>query len=500
MHPLAITAVVALITVTLAIGLNGMQFARSTSDFLTARREPSQLAVAAGISGAFISAASFMGIAALVMTYGIDMLWYSVGFTVGYLVLMILVAAPLRRSGAFTLPDFAELRLSSTALRRICSIFSVVIGWLCVFPQLKAASIALTFLTGSSSVAGPLVVALVAGVTIAAGGYNSIATVQSMQYWLKLAAVALTAFVVWAVWFRAGSPTLGDGTWGEPLSGFGHRANPFYLNLSIVLATGLGVMGLPDIFTRYYSIKDGKQARRTSFIVLVMLSAFYLFPPMIGALGRYFTPHLVGTADMDSLVLALPQAAVPGIWGDLIGALVAAGVFAAILSTTTGVTFSIASTLSQDLLRQKLSGIAGFRLGVLITIGIPFALVFLARDFNLAEMIVMAMAVGASTFAPLLILGIWWRGLSITGAIVGMLVGGITSTAAVLLALFRTLPADWQSYVSSPAAWSVPLAFATTVIVSVLTKDQRPANASVLLGRLHTPDRFGGLAGSELAD
>lgn len=492
MNSFAITAVIALITVTLAIGLNGMQFARSTSDFLTARRAPSQIAVAAGISGAFISAASIMGVASLVMTYGIDMLWYPVGFVVGNLVLLVLVAAPLRRSGAFTLSDFAEMRFSSRSVRRVCSIFTVIIGWLCVLPQLKAASITLTFLTDAPSAAGPLVVALVAVVTIAAGGYNSIATMQSMQYWLKLGAVAVTALVVGAAWLRAGSPTLGEGTWGEPLSGFGQRANPFYMNVAIVLATCLGVMGLPDVFTRYYSIKDGAQARRTSLLVIIMLSAFYLFPPMLGALGRWFTPDLIGTANMDSLVLALPQAALPGVWGELLGALVAAGVFAAILSTTTGITFSIASTLSQDLLRRKMSGIAGFRLGVVITIIVPYSLVFLARNFNPAEMIVMAMAVGASTFAPLLMLGIWWRGLSVTGALAGMLVGGGTSSAAVVLALFKTLPVDWQPYVSAPAAWSVPLAFATTVIVSLLSQDRRPVNASIVLGRLHTPDRFRG--------
>lgn len=490
MNSLAIAAVILLITVVLAIGLNGIQFARSTSDFLTARREPSQLVVAAGISGSFISAASVMGVSALVMTYGIDMLWYPVGFTVGYLVLLILVAAPLRRSGAFTLPDFAETRLSSRAVRRLCSIFTVIIGWLAVFPQLKAASIALTYLTGAPTVAGPLVVAIVAAVTIAAGGYNSIATVQSLQYWLKLAAVALTAIAVWSVWLHSGSPTLGTGSWGEPLSGFGRRSDPFYLNVAVVLATTFGVMGLPDVFTRYYSIKDGKQARRTSFLVLVMLSLFYIFPPMLGALGRHYTPELIGTANMDSVVLALPQAALPGVVGDFFGALVAAGAFAAILSSTTGVTFSIASTLSQDLLRRRLSGVAGFRTGVVITIIIPFALVFLARDFNLAEMIVMSMAVGASTFAPLLILGIWWRGLSTTGALAGVLVGGVSSTIAVLLALFRTWPADVQAYFSAPAAWSVPLAFATTILVSLLTQKQRPANASLVLGRLHTPERF----------
>ena len=492
MDVLGIAAVILLITVTLAIGLNGIRFARSTSDFLTARTEPSPLSVAAGISGSFISAASVMGISALVMTYGIDMLWYPVGFTMGYLILMVLVAAPLRRSGAFTLPDFAETRLSSRPLRRIASIFTVIVGWLCVFPQLKAASIALTYLTGANAIAGPLVVALVSSVTVAAGGYNSLATVQSLQYWLKLAAFGLTALVVWSVWQRAGSPVLTTGSWGEPLSGFGQRVNPLYLNVSLVIATIFGIMGLPDTFTRYYSIKDGTQARRISLIVLIMLSTFYVFPPMLGALGRHFTPDLIVTANMDSMVLALPTAAIPGLVGNVFGALMAAGVFAAILSSTTGITFSIASTLSQDLLRRKLSGVAGFRVGVVLTVLVPFALVSFARNFNLAEMIVMAMAVGAATFAPVLVLGIWWRGLSVPGAITGMLVGGITSTAAVLTALFRSLPADLQPYISSPAAWSVPLSFVVTIVVSLMTQHRRPANASVILGRLHTPERFRG--------
>lgn len=493
MNWIAIVTVMLLITVTLAVGLNGIQFARSTSDFLTARRAPTQLVAAAGISGAFISAASVMGIAALVMTYGIDMLWYPVGFAIGYLALLILVSAPLRRSGAFTIPDFAEVRLSSRMVRRLCSIFTVVIGWLAVLPQLKGASIALTYLTGAPPIAGPLVIALVAAVTIAAGGYNAIATMQSVQYWLKLGAVSVTALVVWAVWLRAGSPTIGGGEWSEPLSGFGNRLNPFYTNVAIVLAAGLGVMGLPDIFTRYYSIQDGTQARRTSFIVLVMLSVFYVFPPMLGALGRHYTPDLIGTANMDSVVLALPQAAMPGLAGDVFGAIVAAGVFAAILSTTTGMTFSLASTLSQDLLRRRLSGIAGFRVGVAITVVIPFVLAFFARNLNLAEIMVMAMAVGASTFAPLLILGIWWRGLSAHGAIAGVLIGGIASTVAVVLALFRDWPANVQPFLSTPAAWTVPLAFLVTIAVSLMTRSQRPPNASLVLGRLHTPDRLHGL-------
>lgn len=490
MNVLAIGAVILLITATLAIGLNGIQFARSTSDFLTARREPRQLSVAAGISGSFISAASVLGIAGLVLSYGIDMLWYPIGFTAGYLAILVLVAAPLRRSGAFTLPDFAELRMSSRTLRRIASVFTVLIGWLCLVPQMKAAAMTITFLTGAPEIAGPLVVALVSGLTIAAGGYNSIAVVQSVQYWLKLGAVAISALVIWWVWIGDGSPSLGDSGWLEPFSGFAARAHPLYFSLAVVLATTFGVMGLPDTFTRYYSIKDGTEARRTSFLVLVMLCGFYVFPPMLGALGRHFTPELVGQSDMDLVALALPQAAMAGPAGAIVGALVAIGVVAAILSSTSGVTFAISSTLTQDLLRRRLRGVAGFRLGVFITIAVPFMIAFAARDYNLADMVVMAMAVGASTFAPMLMLGIWWRGLSVPGAIAGMLTGGITSTGAVMLALFVPVPSGLEPYLAAPATVTVPLAFLVTIGVSAATRDRRPSNASALLGRLHTPERF----------
>ena len=108
-----VPAIVAVTLVTLGIGFYGLRLARTTSDFLVASRAVSPTWNAAAIGGEYLSAASFLGVAGLILKYGVDVLWYPVGFAAGYLALLLFVAAPLRRSGAFTLPDFCELRLGS---------------------------------------------------------------------------------------------------------------------------------------------------------------------------------------------------------------------------------------------------------------------------------------------------------------------------------------------------------------------------------------------------
>src|SRR5688572_31974449 len=102
-----------------------MRVARTTSDFFVASRSVRPMWNASAISGEYLSAASFLGVAGLVLKYGVDMLWYPVGFAAGYLALLLFVAAPLRRSGAFTLPDFCQLRLGSPWLRKLATAFEI---------------------------------------------------------------------------------------------------------------------------------------------------------------------------------------------------------------------------------------------------------------------------------------------------------------------------------------------------------------------------------------
>jgi len=177
----AVTAVVLVGVATLAIGAYGWRFSRTTSDFFVASRSVGPALNASAIGGEYLSAASFLGVAGLVLAFGTDMLWYPVGWTAGYLVLLVLVAAPLRRSGAYTLPDFAELRLESRAARRFSSILVVGIGWLYLMPQFQGAGLTLQTVAGTERWVGGVVVGLVVLVNVFFGGMRSITFVQAFQ-------------------------------------------------------------------------------------------------------------------------------------------------------------------------------------------------------------------------------------------------------------------------------------------------------------------------------
>jgi Na+(H+)/acetate symporter ActP len=145
-----VVAIAVVITATVLIGTFALRLSRTTSDFYVASRSVSPVWNASAIGGEYLSAASFLGVAGLILAYGADMLWFPVGYTAGYLVLLVLVAAPLRRSGAYTLPDFAEARTESRSVRRIASVLVVTSGWLYLLPQLVGAGLTVTRRGGSS--------------------------------------------------------------------------------------------------------------------------------------------------------------------------------------------------------------------------------------------------------------------------------------------------------------------------------------------------------------
>ena len=198
-------AVILVTVATLAIGTWGLRFSRTTSDFFVASRTVRPGLNASAIGGEYLSAASFLGVAGLVLTFGADMLWYPVGWTAGYLVLLVLVAAPLRRSGAYTLPDFAEARLGSRGVRAWCSVLVVGIGWLYLLPQFQGAGLTLQAAIDAPPWVGPLVVAAVVLINVGSGGMRSITFVQAFQYWLKLTALLIPACVLLGVWAGDGN-------------------------------------------------------------------------------------------------------------------------------------------------------------------------------------------------------------------------------------------------------------------------------------------------------
>jgi cation/acetate symporter len=492
-----LVAVIVVTIATLAIGTWGLRFSRTTGDFFVASRTVNPRLNASAIGGEYLSAASFLGIAGLLLVDGAAMLWYPVGWTAGYLVLLVLVAAPLRRSGAYTLPDFAEARLGSGAVRAACSVLVIGVGWLYLLPQFEGAGITLEAAIGAPEWTGPVIVGAVVLVNVMSGGMRSITFVQAFQYWLKLTALLVPAMVLLIVWWGDGRPS-GSGTpanWSVPVA---EGAMGMYTTYSLIIGIFLGTMGLPHVVVRFYTNPDGRGARRTTLAVLALLGLFYLWPPVYAGLGRVYGDALLDSGRSNVLVLELPRLMLSGIGGDLLTALVTAGAFAAFLSTASGLAVAISGVLTQDVTGRLLgprpdgttrSVISEFRVSAVIAVTIPVMASLVVDDIGVAHTVGLAFAVAASTFCPLLVLGIWWRGLTPAGAIAGLVAGGLASGGAAMLHLVGIDPAGWGgALLHFPAAWCVPLAFTVMILVSLATPSSMPLHTRRFLVSLHTPE------------
>jgi Na+(H+)/acetate symporter ActP len=394
------------------------------------------------------------------------------------------------------------------------------------------------------------VAAVVSG-DVALGGMRAITFVQAFQYWLKLTALAVPVVFLLMLWqaqhrppitppsgntftaattvhfdlsadvtvdtptqvivgstpvtlepgphtfaegadvtFPAGatvpavSGAPGGSRWLLPGGGTGG----LFAAYSLIFATFLGTMGLPHVLVRFYTNPDGSAARRTTLVVLGLVGMFYLLPTLYGVLGRVYTPALLLKGDTDAVVLVLPGTALgSGVAGQFLGALVAAGAFAAFLSSSSGLLTSVAGVLSTDVLGR--GSVRDFRLAALVAGIVPFVLSLRVATLDVSLVVGLAFAVAASSFCPLLVLGIWWRGLTDLGAAAGILAGGGGAVAAVLLTFL-----GWANdgmvgtLLHYPGVWTVPLAFAVMIVVSMATRRRVPSSVGLIMLRLHAPE------------
>ncbi len=617
----AVLGLVAMAAVSLGAGLFARRWSRTTSDFMVAARAVPPRVNAAAISGEYLSAASFLGIAGLVMQFGYDVLWYPVCYAGGYLLLLLFIAGPLRRFGAYTIPDFAEGRFDSPRFRRLAVILVLVIGFFYALPQMKAAGLTVQTASGLPYGVGIGIVALVVVAGVVGGGMRGITFVQSLQFAVKLFAISVPAFLLlihfsgtgvpfvrgaggidrltattrfevtpgelWQIpgntearvahpavlaWqrhqaassasapsagFEGGSaPTVtanprharvlrlqtigqlpkGTITWrstdavtiasGQPapfgsetpasttsswISPFGPLAggtgHPLLFTYSLILAILLGTIGLPHILVRFYTNPDAKASRRTALLVLVLLGTFYIWPPILGALGRSYDPSLYGTNLTDAVVLILPSQLGAGWLGQMLSAVVCAGAFAAFSSTLSGLLVSLGGALGHDVYGRWLRPAAGptarrraFQLSALGAGLAAGALGLAVEQFDISVLVGWAFAIAASSFFPLLVLGIWWRRLTTFGAAVGVALGGGVATCAIVttmvatvsspLGLFLAQHSSLAVVLAQPAIVTVPLAFACMVGISLL-RPTPPIAVSAKMVQLHAPERLG---------
>jgi len=479
-----LTAVGLVVAMTVVLGVMGVRLSRTTSDFFVASRSVPSVWNAAAISGEYLSAGTFLGLSGLVLLVGADGFWFPIGYAAGYLLLLLFVAAPLRRSGAYTLPDFIEARLDSRGARRLSSLLVLVIGWLYIVPQLHGASLTLRVVADLPPWVGAVVVAAVVTGIVAAGGMRAITIVQAMQYWLKLTALLVPAVVILIV-LSGREPSL------DPVVAFPVELGPSrtdaYSTASLMIALLLGTIGLPHVLVRFYTSPDGGSARRTTVLVVAMIGAFYAVSGTLGLIARVTAPDLAQPGLADTVVLALPSRILPGPVGMILTALVVAGAFAAFLSTSSGLVVSLAGVISQDVFDGS---VRSFRLSAVLCAAVPLGVALLTGPDALVSSVGTVFLVAATGLTPVILLGVWWRRLTARGAAAGMAVGALTCGLSLLGSMLLGKGAGFASaLLAQPAAWAIPLTTAVVIVVSTLDRRGAPARVDRYLARLHMPER-----------
>ena len=579
------------VAVTVWMGFRSAKTSKTAGDFFVAGRSVSVGWNASAISGEYLSAASFMGIAGMVMAIGYDALWYPVCYACGYLFLLLFIAGPLRRFGAYTIPDFAEGRYDSPLFRKIAVCFVLFIGFFYTMPQMKGAGTTLAYifqtvdlrggileffaphdadgtaLVGLAYWVGVAIVGAVITLNVALGGMKGITLVQAMQYWMKMFAISVPVFVLAAVFGGYGKnlsvnaatpaertalvrnvehPRLelpakapADEAWISPFGPLTTKAakaahltpeeaRPLSLlyTYSLIIALVCGTAGLPHILVRFYTNPDGVAAKRTTMWVMILIGVFYVFPPVIGVLGRNFMPELyngVGAKGTDKIVLELPTLirANYGVLGSVLSGIACAGAFAAFMSTFSGLLVSMTGALAHDVYgrmlrpdstpeqRMKMFKFAAIGIGA-VSVGLGCCVEPLEINFMVGQ----AFAIAAASYFPLLFMSVWWRGMTMKGAATGMLTGGVLALLAAaltnasnlaldkgpmgkLFAPFAPLNEFWSHHpllrilCEQPAIWTVPLAIGLMIIVSKATARDVPKDIRMKMLVLHAPEALG---------
>ncbi len=487
-----------LITVVITVGMGFWTAGKSKSagDFFVAGRSVSVGWNASAISGEYLSAASFMGVAGMVMLNGYDALWYPVCYACGYLFLLLFIAGPLRRFGAYTIPDFAEGRYDSPLFRKIAVCFVLFIGFFYTMPQMKGAGTTLAYIfPGLHYSVGVIVVGAVITLNVSLGGMKGITLVQAFQYWLKVFAITVPIFVIAAIVghyqshleanktaqetvaaapagierkaLPAKAPK--DEQWIAPFGSLTTKAvdtaiaaaktpeekaaleankKPYSLlyTYSLIIALVCGTAGLPHILVRFYTNPDGVAAKRTTMWVMILIGVFYVFPPIYGVIGRSLTPELynaVGSKGTDKVVLELPTLLAGRdypLLGSILSGITCAGAFAAFMSTFSGLLVSMSSALAHDIYGRMLKPDASpeqrlkaFKWAAVIIGVVSVGLGTQVEKLNINYLVGQAFAIAAASYFPLLFMSVWWRGMTMKGAATGMLAGGLLALGSIFL-------------------------------------------------------------------
>lgn len=488
------------VSATLAITYWAAQRTKTAKDFYTAGGGITGLQNGLAISGDYMSAASFLGISALVYRSGYDGLIYSIGFLVGWPVILFLVAERLRNLGKYTFADVASYRLAQTPIRTLSAFGALATVILYLIAQMVGAGQLIQLLFGLPYWMAVVIVGALMILYVTFGGMLATTWVQIIKAILLLLGatfIALGALYSFDFSFeklftaaintsREGQPgTLS----GEAIMAPGGLVNNWFDAISLGIALMLGTAGLPHILMRFFTVADAKEARKSVFYATGFIGYFYILTFIIGFGAivlisknpEYLTAKggLVGGNNMAAIHLS------HAVGGDIFLGFISAVAFATILAVVSGLTLAGASAVSHDLYasvikrgqvneaqEMKISKMATVVLGIIaIGLGIAF------EKQNIAFMVGLAFAIAASANFPVLFLSMFWSKLTTRGAFLGGFIG--LTTAIVLVVIGPTV---WVALLGNeepifgskyPALISVTVAFVGIWLFSITDNSKR---------------------------
>ncbi len=533
---IALILVVLMTALSIGIAIYSRRWTRTTAEFYVAGRKISWMENALALTGDYLSAASFLGVAGGICMLGIDKVWDALGYFGGYIVLLFLLAVPLRNLGKYTAAEIITTRFESKTLRVMAMAGTVVICGFYLVPQMLGAGALLQLLLDWDYLFAEIVVGVLIIVYVTLGGmrattYNQM--IQAVVLWGAMFCILMLTLSSFYGFNPVAILTTADGIIPPQLAANLLKDNPNTPNLedmsarevvdfvinnnpdatergltpgtfapdwlntfSLAMGIVFGTAGLPHILMRYYTVKRGKDARTSTLGVLASVGTFYIMSTFVGFAAMYLLyPDLVGLLLAGEASVA-KNMAVP-MMGELVGGewlmgIACAGAFAAILSTVAGLIITATTSMTHDLYKM-INPDASERKELMVakslTVVIGIAAIILAlvlRGQNVSYLVTLAFGIAASTFFPVLSMCVWWRDYTRQGALATMIVGLIVSVAYVVAKLAGMTSLMGLPILVNPGLYSIPAAFIAGIVVSLLTDDR--GNVDKFLAKAHTSE------------
>lgn len=442
------------------------------------------------IAGEFMAAAALLGIAGLIVFYGIDGQIYSLGWVGSFLVLLLVVAEPVRNIGKYTFADVASFRLSQKVVRPQVAVTTVIVSLTYLVPQMVAAGALSRLLFGVPPAVGIIIVGTLMTIYIAFGGMLAATWIQFLKaimligcgWALAIGALIKFDFSIDALFTAViTDPQLG-GAWLEPGGWLASPVERFSLGLSLLFGTA----ALPHVVMRFYTVPDKKHARASASWSLTFMTLFHVLTFIFG----FAAAVLVGGDAVRALDpggnLATPMLAqelgggAGSFGGELFMSVVVVVAFMTIIAAVSGLCLSAAASFSYDFWfhtvkkgkQSPQSQVRTARTSALVIGGLAVLIALALSGANVAYLSGLAFAMAATVNLPTLVLSLHWKRLTTIGASVGIIGGAIVSVLAVVTGP-QVMGAAAIFPLANPGLITIPIGFALTIIGSLVTRDPR---------------------------